>query len=75
MDIEGAELDILNGMKDLLDNHHPSIIIEVHPSDLVHFRDSESEIREYIRSFGYNVKDIWPQTYTKTILCKWMESE
>ncbi len=37
MDVEGAELDIHNGMKDLLDNHHPSIIIEVHPGDLIPF--------------------------------------
>jgi FkbM family methyltransferase len=75
MDVEGAELDILHGMRGLIGKHHPSLIIEVHRNGLIHFQHSESEIREYLKSFGYTMKDIWSQIGTITVLGKWNAPE
>jgi hypothetical protein len=74
MDVEGAELDVLYGMKELLNKFHPSLIIEVHRNGLGRFRHTESEIREYIRSFGYTIQDIWNYSDTITVLCQQAES-
>jgi len=73
MDVEGAELDILFGMRATLEQFHPRMIVEVHVRGLTLFRHSELEIREYIRSFGYTIRDIWSQNDTITILCKPVE--
>jgi FkbM family methyltransferase len=70
MDVEGAEMDILLGMRDSLKKNHPELIIEVHQNGLVRFGHSEMELRQYISSFGYHIRDIWSQTGTITILCK-----
>jgi len=31
LDVEGAELNVLRGMKNTLQSHHPGILVEVHP--------------------------------------------
>ena len=75
MDVEGAELDILFGMQELLEKYHPVMVIEVHVDGLIQFQHSESEVHEYIQSFGYTMEEIWSQTDTVTVLCKRAESE
>jgi FkbM family methyltransferase len=70
MDVEGAEMDILLGMREMLERDHPTLIIEVHTDLLIQFGHSEFELREYAGSFGYTVKNIWSQVGATMILCK-----
>jgi hypothetical protein len=73
MDVERAELDIPFHIRAMLEQFHPRIIVEVHLRRMTLFRHSELEIREYIRSFGYTIRDIWSQNDMIAILCKPVE--
>jgi FkbM family methyltransferase len=69
MDVEGAEMDILLGMRELLTRDHPSLVIEVHTQLLKRFGHSETELRAYLETFGYAFQDILQQIETTTIFC------
>lgn len=55
MDIEGAEVIALEGMKDLLSSSQAPryLFIEIHPQFLPRLGSSEDECKRLIRSFGY----------------------
>jgi FkbM family methyltransferase len=69
MDVEGAEMDILLGMRELLKQDHPSLVIEVHKKLLRRFGHSESELRAYVEEAGYVIQDILHQVETTTVFC------
>jgi FkbM family methyltransferase len=69
MDVEGAELNILLGMRELLERDRPSLIIEIHPRGLERFGHSESEMRAYVESSGYAIRDVLHQAETTTVFC------
>jgi FkbM family methyltransferase len=71
MDVEGAELDILLGMRRLLSEDHPSFVIEVHPRQLGMFGHTEAELRGYLESCGYSINIILRQIETTTVHCVW----
>jgi FkbM family methyltransferase len=70
IDIEGAEMMALQGMKELLNSESkPRIIfIEIHPNFLESFNTSESEVKDFLANLDYKIID-----YTQRddqILCK-----
>jgi FkbM family methyltransferase len=69
MDVEGAEYDILSGMRRLLQRYHPILIIELHPLGLPRFGHSLAETWALLEGFGYTVQTIWSQTGTITVQC------
>ena len=62
IDIEGAELDAVRGMGEILQNHIRLFYIEVHSK----LTDSkQTELKELLRSHGFAVETIYrePQSY------------
>jgi len=53
IDTEGAEVSVLHGMKQMIEAHHPRLIVETH---------SEENLREctrLLREHGYDIREIW----------------
>jgi len=58
MDVEGAELEVLQGMEDLVKNHHPSFVIELHPQFLPQFGASVDDVVHWLETRGYHLTAI-----------------
>lgn len=56
MDIEGAELGALKGMKRLLKNHHPTLLMEFHPPSIIEYGAQPKEIFDFVVRLGYTVE-------------------
>lgn len=55
IDVEGAELGVLNGAREILASAHPLIFLSVHPVHLKHLGSSVEELYELICDLGYGV--------------------
>ena len=55
IDVQGYELYLLQGSKNLISKHKPDLFIEIEPHQLAKFNISEEDLLEYIRSFGYKI--------------------
>ena len=53
VDVEGAELGVLRGMRRRLESDRPVLIIEIHPEQLGAFGHSSAELVEFLASLGY----------------------
>tara|TARA_B100000131_G_C17936251_1_gene540439 strand:+ start:57 stop:815 length:759 start_codon:yes stop_codon:yes gene_type:complete len=53
MDIEGAELNALKGMKKMLKRYKPKLLISIHPQKMLSFKTNPSEIYFLLNSIGY----------------------
>lgn len=53
VDVEGAELLVLRGMKVLLARARPILIIEVHPAMMATFGTTEEELHRFLKGLGY----------------------
>jgi len=62
IDVEGAEVNTLRGMKTTLQNEHPAILIEVHPSQLESFGFTAFDLIEFIKSFAYKITPVNKKT-------------
>ena len=51
-DVEGAELEVFRGAKNLLQAHHPWILCELHS------RANDQACRELIGGFGYSFESV-----------------
>jgi FkbM family methyltransferase len=58
MDIEGAELNALLGMQQLLCQDGPLLLIEVHPQFIENFDHRVGELYDFLRSLGYEIFDV-----------------
>lgn len=58
IDVEGAEIKVLKGMKNLLKNHKPDLIIEVEEEHLRRFGDTSASLIAFLDSLGYNYQKI-----------------
>ena len=56
IDIEGAELNCLLGMKEILKNYKPILIIEVHTQYLKQRNQSSGQVIELLQKYSYNIK-------------------
>lgn len=57
IDVEGAEMKVLQGMQELL-NSSLKILIEIHETDLAYFKSSKKEVISYLEQFGYKLTPI-----------------
>jgi FkbM family methyltransferase len=55
IDVEGAELDVLHGMKDSLERCHPALLIEVHPIYLGYFDCGTKDLLKFLDAMEYCV--------------------
>lgn len=53
IDVEGAELDVLHGAEKLLSQWQPILVIEVHGFALPSFGATVTELRSFLKQFGY----------------------
>lgn len=54
IDVEGAELEVLKGAKNILKREKPVIFIEIHPESLKNdFNSSKKEIIAFLKNLGY----------------------
>jgi FkbM family methyltransferase len=55
IDVEGAEMQVLQGMKEILRNEAPILFLEVHPEELRTFNSSVGEVMSVLFENGYDV--------------------
>jgi FkbM family methyltransferase len=67
IDVEGAESDVLTGARQLLDRHHPSMMIELHGVG----RPEEHPVAVYLQQAGYTIDWIGDVSFTAHILARW----
>jgi FkbM family methyltransferase len=58
IDVEGAEMNVLRGMRRTLEKTMPVLFLEVHPEQLHNFNTSTSEIINILISNKYNIFEI-----------------
>lgn len=58
IDVEGAELLVLKGMKNLLEKENLKIFLEIHGRSLYKFNTNSKEIISYLKKRGYFVYEI-----------------
>lgn len=60
IDIEGAEWLALAGMKELLAERRPQIVLEVHPRQIAALGGSQEALVEQLRAAGYQLEQLLP---------------
>ena len=63
MDIEGAEALAVHGMLDLISEHTPKLILEVHPEAVCQFGENPKSIVEKLREAGGYEKVVRVRSY------------
>lgn len=61
IDVEGFEVDVLNGAMEILDDYHPKIIVETHSNSL------KKETIKLLSRFGYSVIHKGSANYSTTM--------
>lgn len=58
IDVEGAELSVLRGMLETLNDHCRLIYIEVHPDRITDFGGSIDEVRAVLKTAGFRISEL-----------------
>ncbi|HUR33057.1 MAG TPA: FkbM family methyltransferase [Vicinamibacterales bacterium] len=58
LDVEGLELDVLQGMKGLLDRRHPRLYIEIHGADAARKLANVTAVVDYLWRAHYDVRHV-----------------
>ncbi len=58
IDVEGAELDVLTGGRDMLLRHRPLVFCEIHPSELAGFGATPADVHAFMDNLGYRAHPI-----------------
>lgn len=58
IDVEGAELSVLRGLQETIQEHVRLVYLEVHPEKLPQFGDTAPEVRAFLEEAGFDVVDI-----------------
>jgi FkbM family methyltransferase len=58
IDVEGAELQVLRGMTDVISRFSPTIFVEVHPENMPLFNSSPRDVEEFLKTRGYEVSAV-----------------
>jgi len=58
LDVEGAEMNILRGMRETIEKDRPEILVELHPSQLKNFGFVPSDMLEFLTGFGYQIDPV-----------------
>ena len=56
IDVEGAELDVLQGARQNIAQHHPVMFVEVHPRLLGNFGASSEQVYAFLRAHGNTIQ-------------------
>jgi FkbM family methyltransferase len=56
MDVEGAELGALRGMKDLFNNNDITLLMEFHPPSIEEYGSQPIAIYDLLKNLGYNIE-------------------
>ncbi len=62
LDVEGLELDVLRGMRGLLEHRHPRLYIEIHGADVERKLENVTAVVELLWSAGYDVLHVETNT-------------
>ena len=58
IDVEGAEMKVLSGMKELIEKYHPAVFIEVMNDLLMKFGAGAGDVYQYFSGFNYTGYEI-----------------
>ena len=58
LDVEGAEMNILRGMRETIKKDRPEILVELHPRQLKDFGFLPSDILEFLTGLGYQIDPV-----------------
>jgi len=75
MDIEGAELNVLYGMRKTIEKFHPKLFIEFHTGNLKFYGKKPEELIDFLQEYDYKItpvdkKMIIDYNKTLTIYCE-----
>ena len=56
IDVEGFEFDVLNGMKNILENKKPELFIEIHGATIAEKESNILNIVDLLKKYNYNIK-------------------
>jgi FkbM family methyltransferase len=58
IDVEGLELDVLEGMRETIARSKPSLFVEIHGSDLAAKRANASRVVQLLSDYGYSIHHV-----------------
>lgn len=70
IDVEGAELKVLQGMKNLLSGRI-KLLIEIHPKELSEFGSSREDVLNYLKHFGFLMQSYFENDKKNELLFAW----
>jgi FkbM family methyltransferase len=62
IDVEGAEYHVLQGMQELLAQHHPLILYEIDAADQAEFQQKQARCRALLEAANYHISEL-PNAY------------
>lgn len=58
IDVEGAEMLVLRGMRRILDQARPRVFVEVHPNTIQGFGSRADDVLDLLESYGYRCRQV-----------------
>ncbi|MFP9193643.1 FkbM family methyltransferase [Natrialbaceae archaeon A-CW1-1] len=58
IDVEGAEMSTLRGLKGVLQKHVRLVYVEIHPEKIPEFGDSVPEVRAFLNDAGFEITEM-----------------
>jgi len=58
IDVEGAEIGVLQGARAIIAKYHPTIFLSVHPREIVSLGGSLDALAKLVEELGYSLRDV-----------------
>lgn len=76
IDVEGYEVNVLNGAKKIIEKHQPAILVEVHPVFLENYKQHHTDVIEFFEKNNYKIRyysflEEWRMPRWKRIISRW----
>ena len=62
IDVEGAEINVLKGMVNLIEKHKPIIIFEIDDGEVAAFQKKKTICTDFLQNMGYTI-ELLPDSY------------